>query len=67
MRLQCLGRCRGTGLIPGPAQWVKGLSIDTAMEYVTAVAQIQSLALELTCVMSAAIKKTKLNRMQIKS
>ena len=39
------------GLIPGPAQWVKGPSIATA------VGQIQSLARELQYAMAAAVLK----------
>ena len=35
------GHCRGAGLIPGLAQWVKGSSVAAA------VVQIQSLAQEL--------------------
>lgn len=42
-----LGCCRGMGSISGTAQWVKGLGIAIAAAQVAAVAQIQSLALEL--------------------
>ena len=41
------------GLIPGPAQWVGGPSIATA------VGQIQSLARELQYAMAAAVLKKK--------
>ena len=47
------------GLIPGPAQWLKGSGIATAAAQVT-VAWIQSLAQQLPYAMDAATKlKTK--------
>ena len=55
------GWCRGAGSIPHPTQWVKGSGIAEAVSYVTAAAQIQSLAWELPCALSVAIK-TKLIR-----
>ena len=51
-----LGRSRGTGLITSPVQWDKGTSIGHSCGIVAA-AQIQSLAQELPCAMSATIKK----------
>ena len=50
------GCCRGAGLIPGVAQWVKGFGVAAAVAQVTAGAQIQSLAQELPYTMGAAIK-----------
>ena len=44
---------------PSPTQWVKGSSIAAAMAWVTAEAQIQSLAQELPYAMGTAIKKKK--------
>ena len=46
LRIQCggLALCEGAGLIPELVQWVKGSGVATASVYVTAVAQIQSLA-----------------------
>lgn len=41
------GCYRVLGLIPSPAQWVKGSSIAAVAAQVTAVAQFQSLAQEL--------------------
>ena len=38
------GHCRGTGLIPDLAQWLKGSSIAAAAAWVAAVVQVQSLA-----------------------
>ena len=51
--LQWLRLCGGVGSIPGPAQWVKGSGVATA------VAQIQSLAWELSYAMGAAIGEKK--------
>ena len=45
------------GLIPGPAQWVKGSGIAAAAGWITAVAQIQSLAWEFPYATGEAIKK----------
>ena len=36
------GCCGGAGLIPGPAQWVKGSGVATAAVPVTAAAQIRT-------------------------
>ena len=44
------------GLIPSPVQQVKGSSIATATEQVTAAARIHSLAWELPYTIDAAIK-----------
>ena len=43
--------CRGVGLIPGPAQYIKGFGTAAA------AAWIQSLAQQLPCAAGAAIKK----------
>ena len=45
------GGYRGKDSIPGPAQWVKGSGVASA------VAQVQSLDRELPCAMGAAINK----------
>ena len=55
-------RCGDVSLTPGSVQWVKGsgiTGITTAMAWVTAQAQIQSLARELPYAMGVAIKKQK--------
>lgn len=52
-------RYRGTGSIPGPAQWVKGFGVAAAPVRITAVAQSQSLAWELPYATGAAIKTNK--------
>ena len=52
-----LGHYRSTGLIPSPAQWVKGSSVVTAVILVAAAAQIQSLAQGLLHARGAAIKR----------
>ena len=44
------GHCRGVGLIPGPAQWVKGYAVHVA------AARIQSLDQEFPYAVSAAIR-----------
>ena len=54
-----LGCCRGMGSISGTAQWVKGLGIAIAAAQVAAVAQIQSLAWELSYATGVVIKKKK--------
>ena len=54
-QLSSSGHCRGAGLIPSPAQWVKGSSVATVVAQVTATAQIQSLAWELPYTVGAAI------------
>ena len=54
-----MGHCRGTGLIPSAAQWVKGWGIAAAKVQVVAVVWIQSLALELPHAMGSAIKRRK--------
>ena len=51
------GHCRGLGLIPGLAQWVKGSGVATAAEQVKATAPIQPLAQKHPYVPGAAIKK----------
>ena len=51
-----LGLRRGMGLIPGPAQWVEGSSVDAASGFATA-AWIQSLAQKLPYATGVAIKK----------
>ena len=51
------GCCRGTGLIPGPEQWVKRSCVATRLTQVTAAARIHSLAWELPCAMGVTIKK----------
>ena len=48
-----LGCCRGKGLIPGPAWWVKRSDVAAA------VAKIQLLAQELAHATGAALKKKK--------
>ena len=57
IRLQLL---RGTGLIPGLVQWVKGSDIAAAAAQVAAVAQLQSLARELPYAVGVAIKLKKI-------
>ena len=44
------------GLIPGPAQWVKGSGIAAAVPQAAAAAHIRSLAQELPHAVTAAIK-----------
>ena len=56
-------RYRGTGSIPGPAQWVKGFGVAAAPVRITAVAQSQSLAWELPYATGAAIKINKQKKM----
>ena len=48
--------CRAMGVIPGPAQWVKGSRVATA------AVQIQSLVQELPYAMGAAVKLKKKKR-----
>ena len=45
------------GSIPSLLQWVKGSGIGAAVSWVTAAAQIQSLAWEIPYAAGAAIKK----------
>ena len=45
------------GLIPGPAQWVKGSGIATAAVWITALAQIQCLAQEVPHTVVQSLKK----------
>ena len=45
------------GSIPSLVQWVKGSGIGAAVSWVTAAAQIQSLAWEIPYAAGAAIKK----------
>ena len=52
-----LGRCRGVGLIPSLAQWVKGSGIAAAGVQVAATAWVQSPAKEIPCAVGAAILK----------
>ena len=47
------------GSIPSPRQWIKGSSVATAVALVTAVAHIQSLALELPYCHACSHKKKK--------
>ena len=54
-----LGPCRGAGLIPGPAQCVKGIGIAVTVVRIAAANQIQSLAQEL--LNAAALKIKKIN------
>ena len=49
------GCCRGVGLIPSPAQWVKGSRVTIAAAQVAAVARIQSLPWELPYATDAGI------------
>lgn len=50
---------RGAGLIPSPAQWVKGSRIATAVAQVAAAARIQSLTWELPYAIGEATPKKK--------
>ena len=52
-------QCQDAGSIPSPAQWVKGSGIAAAVAWITAVAQIQSLAWELPYALGRPKKKTK--------
>ena len=45
------------GLIPDPAEWIKGSIVPSAVLQVAAVAQIQSLAQELLYAAGIAMKK----------
>ena len=47
------------GSTPGPVQWVKGSGVAAAAAQVTTAAHIQSLAWELLCTVSVAIKQNK--------
>ena len=53
-----LGCFRSVGSIPSLAQGVKGSSVAAAEMWVTAAAQIQSLAWDLPCAVGVAIKKS---------
>ena len=59
------GHCKGSGSNPdpgpGPEQWVKGPGIAAALLYITAVAQIQSLAWELPFAVAVVIFLKKLH------
>ena len=60
-----LGCCGGVGLIPGPAQWVKGSGIAAPAVEATSVARIQYLGQELPYATGAAILKKKKGKVMI--
>ena len=55
-----LGHCRGTGLIPSLAQWVKISGIATAVVQGATVAWVRSLAQEIPHSMGAEKNKEKI-------
>ena len=56
---RCSDHCRGAGLIPGLAQWVKGYGIAALEAWFTGAAGIQSLARELPHAAGAGLKGNK--------